>query len=240
VPLDDEIAVYLTKAKESLAGAERECAAGAYNNCANRAYYACFQAAVAALTLVGIGPSSNDQQWRHGAVQALFAEQWIHRRKRFPAEFKTTLEQGSLLRAKGDYDPVHVSETQARRGLRRASNLRRRGPAAGREYPMTNEEFVVTDPRIVAAIEEMQQLILRHYPGSTFRVAPGEDPGTVWMWATVDVDDADEVVALFIDRIVELQIDDGVPLHVIPVETMARNRAVIERERQNRELAAAG
>ena len=50
--------LYLTKAEESLRGAESEYTQGRYNNTANRCYYACFQAAIAAL--------SHDQMGRRG------------------------------------------------------------------------------------------------------------------------------------------------------------------------------
>jgi len=113
-------AAYLAKAAESLAGAEREYAASAYNNCANRAYYACFQAAVAALIRLGIGPSPRDGQWRHDAVKAQFNEQAIKRRKLYASDLKTTFDAAAHLRAAADYDESPVAEIQAARVLRRA------------------------------------------------------------------------------------------------------------------------
>ncbi len=111
---------YLAKADESLAGAERECAVGASNNCANRAYYACFQAAIAALIRIGVGPSPGDERWRHDAVQAQFIQHLINRRKRYSADMRGTLERGARLRATADYQRDQVSAAQATRGLRRA------------------------------------------------------------------------------------------------------------------------
>lgn len=111
---------YLAKAAESLAGAEREFAAGAYNNCANRAYYACFQAAIAALIRVGIGPSPRDHLWRHDAVQSQFNEQVINRRKLYPSNLRGTLETGSRLRNLADYGTISETEIQVARALRRA------------------------------------------------------------------------------------------------------------------------
>lgn len=52
----DPLPMYLTKAEESLRGAEREFARSRYNHAANRCYDACFQAAVAALHYVGMAP----------------------------------------------------------------------------------------------------------------------------------------------------------------------------------------
>jgi uncharacterized protein (UPF0332 family) len=69
----DPAALFLSKAEESLAGAESELANGRYNNCANRCYYACFQAAVSALMRAGVRPSGRAAEWGHAFVQATFA-----------------------------------------------------------------------------------------------------------------------------------------------------------------------
>lgn len=113
-------ASYLIKARESLAGAEREFVAGAYNNSANRAYYACFQAAIAALVAAGFGPNPGDQRWRHQAVQSLFNDHLVARRKLFPAELRSTLGDGVRLRNTADYGDSPVTAVQATRLLRRA------------------------------------------------------------------------------------------------------------------------
>jgi hypothetical protein len=47
--MQQDTAIYLTKAIESLLTAETESINGRYNSCANRCYYACFQAAITAL-----------------------------------------------------------------------------------------------------------------------------------------------------------------------------------------------
>src|SRR3712207_2798818 len=93
---------HLTKARESLLGAESEFANGRYNNAANRAYYACFQAAVAALLRAGIRPRGD--QWSHAFVPAQFDGQLIYRRKLYPTELRNVLERAYALRQKADYD----------------------------------------------------------------------------------------------------------------------------------------
>ena len=110
----------LAKARESLAGAESELAAGRYNNAANRAYYACFQAAVHSLTLLGVKPPGTSGRWGHEYVQARFSGDLIGRRKRYPADLQSILEQGFRLRATADYDRVSVHEVQTARAVRRA------------------------------------------------------------------------------------------------------------------------
>jgi len=73
----NEEEVHALKARESLAGAERELALGRYNNAANRAYYACFHAAVVALLRGHI----RREIWSHDEVQSLFAGLLVNRRK---------------------------------------------------------------------------------------------------------------------------------------------------------------
>lgn len=69
-----------------------------------------------------------------------------------------------------------------------------------------------------AAIEELVDTIISRYPTATFRVTSVADqPGTIHLIAAVDVDDPDEVGDLVVDRVVALQAEDGIPLHVIPV-----------------------
>lgn len=87
---------------------------------------------------------------------------------------------------------------------------------------MTGFEEIIADPRMAGAIEEIQQAVLARHPTTIFRVEPGEDPGSVWMWATVDVDDTDEVFDLVSDRLLDLQLERGIPLVFMPVWTPER------------------
>ncbi len=109
---------FLSKAVESLAGAELEFSSGWYNNCANRCYYACFQAAIAALQRAGIRPLGD--QWSHEFVPAQFDGGLIHRRKLYPTDLRNVLERNHALRRTADYDEDAVSRTEAERALRRA------------------------------------------------------------------------------------------------------------------------
>jgi hypothetical protein len=72
-------------------------------------------------------------------------------------------------------------------------------------------------PRMQAALAELQGLIQQAYPTATFAVALGEDPEGLYVLATVDVDDTDAVVDVYIDRLLTLQIDDGLPIYVVPL-----------------------
>lgn len=85
----------------------------------------------------------------------------------------------------------------------------------------------------------MQALIRGRFPDATFRLGPGEDPGSVWMWTTVDLDDPDQVTDLTIGRSMELLIDEHVSLLIIPVRPLDRVYAELE-ERHTRSSAGTG
>ncbi|MGH8065048.1 MAG: hypothetical protein ACRERE_07355 [Candidatus Entotheonellia bacterium] len=87
---------------------------------------------------------------------------------------------------------------------------------------MRAEQLDLSTPRMQAAIEELQRLIQRHYPEATFQVEPGDDPTGMYVLVTVDVEDTDVVVEVYIDRLLELQIDEGLAVYVVPVRPLAR------------------
>ena len=82
-----------------------------------------------------------------------------------------------------------------------------------------------TAPRMDAAIAEIQDLILAHYPDATFDASIGEDPDGTWLTATVDVDETDEVFDVVVDRLLDMQVEEGLPLYVIPVRPIERTLA---------------
>ena len=96
--------------------------------------------------------------------------------------------------------------------------------------------FSPKDPRMESAIAELQELILARFPTTTFTVGDAWDPDGVYMRAIVDVDDPDEVTEVFIDRMTDLQIDDGLPIYVVPVRTPAREAAERRRQRETRAI----
>src|SRR5579871_615628 len=67
------------------------------------------------------------------------------------------------------------------------------------------------------AIRELEELIARRYPLATFEVGQGDDPAGTYLIATVDLDDPDDVMDLVIDRLLELQIDQSLPVYVLPL-----------------------
>ena len=66
-------------------------------------------------------------------------------------------------------------------------------------------------------------MIAARYPTVAFEVSRGHDePRNVHLTAVVDVDDTDEVLDLVIERVVDLQTEEGIPVHVIPIRTPER------------------
>lgn len=97
---------------------------------------------------------------------------------------------------------------------------------------MSHARDSYSDPRVERAIGELQATIARCYPTATFSVSNGADePGNIHLTVTVDVDDTDEVLNLVLDRVLSLQVDEGIPLHVIPIRTPERVLAALQAQR---------
>jgi hypothetical protein len=91
------------------------------------------------------------------------------------------------------------------------------------------------DPPVLAALDELKGIILRHHPSASFTVSRGNDePGNIHLNAVIDSDDPDQVLDLLSDRLVELQTDERIPVYVIPLRTPERILAAM------RERAMAG
>ena len=98
-----------------------------------------------------------------------------------------------------------------------------------------NEEIRITiTPRAQAALDELQAMIAARYPEATFRVEKGFDPAGINLIATVDVEDTDEVFAVVVDRLIDLQVEEGLPVYVHPRRPLEREIA------EFRELQARG
>jgi hypothetical protein len=86
-----------------------------------------------------------------------------------------------------------------------------------------NEPIKEMYPHMQHALEELQGIIAQHYPTATFVISRGEDdPEAVHLTTTVDLDDPDEVMDLVIARVMELQVEEKLPVYLIPVRTPER------------------
>jgi hypothetical protein len=95
---------------------------------------------------------------------------------------------------------------------------------------MRHERIPVDDPRIEPAIEQIKALILARYPAACFEVSRGGDPEGIYLTATVDVEDTDEVMDLYIDHLIDLQVEERLPLYVLSLQPFERIVATVEAE----------
>lgn len=66
------------------------------------------------------------------------------------------------------------------------------------------------------AVDELEGIIRRRYPEAQFQVSRSpEDPAIVHLITIVDVDDTDRVLDLIIDRQIELQSEEELPIFVV-------------------------
>ena len=94
---------------------------------------------------------------------------------------------------------------------------------------MKRRQISYADHRIAAALAELQELIQGQYPDAAFQVSEREDPPGVYLKVIVDLDDTEPVVDLVIERMLELQIDEGLPVWVLPVRPLERVLASLPR-----------
>jgi hypothetical protein len=87
------------------------------------------------------------------------------------------------------------------------------------------------DARVRQAVAELTACIKHAYPSTSVAVQRGmDDPQETWLVATVDIEDPDEVIDLVLPRLLELQVDQGLPIHVLPIHTPERVARTLERQ----------
>ena len=87
---------------------------------------------------------------------------------------------------------------------------------------MNTENPIHLTPRMKEAIDELKGLITARFPQAAFVIEEGFDPEGVYLITTVDIADTDEVIAVIGDRLVELQVDEGLPVYVTPLRPIER------------------
>src|SRR3712207_1670128 len=87
------------------------------------------------------------------------------------------------------------------------------------------------DPRIRGALAELKGMIVEQYPSASFDVSRSQDePENVHLRAIVDLDDADQVLDLVSERLLQLQVEERLPVHVITLRTPERILASMQTE----------
>jgi hypothetical protein len=98
---------------------------------------------------------------------------------------------------------------------------------------MTHDYLRRLDPARQQAVAELIARVSAQYPTATFVVQPGEDdPAATHITAMVETDDPDAVLELVLERELELQLEQGLPIYVIPIRTPARAAALRARHAQ--------
>jgi hypothetical protein len=87
---------------------------------------------------------------------------------------------------------------------------------------MRPDNQVRLTPRMEDAVHELKELITARFPQAAFVVEEGVDPEGIYLVTTVDIADTDEVIAVVGDRLVELQVDEGLPVYVTPLRPIER------------------
>ena len=76
--------------------------------------------------------------------------------------------------------------------------------------------------QVQAAARELKASILDRYPTATFRLSRAADEQRSWnLWTTVDVEDLDEVSDLVTERALDMRVEEGIPIHVVPIRGRA-------------------
>jgi hypothetical protein len=96
---------------------------------------------------------------------------------------------------------------------------------------MRTQTHVHLTPRMEEALHELKSLITTRFPQATFVVEEGFDPEGIYLVTTVDIADTDEVIAVVGERLVALQVDEGLPVYVTPLRPIDRVIAQL-RERE--------
>ena len=81
-------------------------------------------------------------------------------------------------------------------------------------YEEPPEIQIIITPRAQAALDELQAMIAARYPEAAFSVYTWYDTAGIFLEATIDVDDTQEVLDVFMERLVDIQVEDGVPVYV--------------------------
>jgi hypothetical protein len=102
---------------------------------------------------------------------------------------------------------------------------------------MKQERPVSLTPAMEKAVNELKGTIAARFPQASFVVEEGFDPKGVYLVTTVDIADTDEVIDVVGDRLVELQVDEGLPIYVTPLRPIQRVLAELREREQPSSLS---
>ena len=97
---------------------------------------------------------------------------------------------------------------------------------------MSQERPIPLTPAMEKAVNELKDRISERFPQASFVVEEGYDPKGIYLVTTVDIADTDEVIDVIGDRLVELQVNEGLPLYVTPLRPIQRVLADLQEREQ--------
>jgi hypothetical protein len=97
---------------------------------------------------------------------------------------------------------------------------------------MKQECLIPLTSAMEKAVNELKGRISERFPQASFVVEEGFDPKGIYLVTTVDIADTDEVIDVVGDRLVEVQVDEGLPIYVTPLRPIQRVVAEL-REREH-------
>jgi hypothetical protein len=96
---------------------------------------------------------------------------------------------------------------------------------------MSKKSLSSAEPRVATALTTLEALIRERYPDAAFTVFVGEDPAGVYLRATVDLEDPDEVMDVVADTLYHMQVEQQIPVYVVPVQPLERVAEQLRRPR---------
>ena len=115
--MDAGARAFLDKARQSMAGAEREYAADAFDNVANRCYYAAFQAAISILLEIRAVSPAKIGGMKHPYVRSEFASVVVRRKKLLTGVERKDMDELATARDIADYLVTSTGKERAKRLL---------------------------------------------------------------------------------------------------------------------------
>src|SRR5262245_11109544 len=97
---------------------------------------------------------------------------------------------------------------------------------------MRQERPLPLPPAMEKAVNELKGAISERFPQASFVVEEGFDPMGIYLVTTVDIADTDEVIDAVGDRLLELQVDEGLPIYVTPLRPIQRVVAELRKQKQ--------
>ena len=102
---------------------------------------------------------------------------------------------------------------------------------------MSQERPLPFPPVLEKAVNELKGMISVRFPQASFVVEEGFDPKGIYLVTTVDIADTDEVIDVVGDRLLELQVDEGLPIYMTPLRPIQRVIAELQEREQATSLS---